>query len=269
MNPAPILVFDSGLGGLSVHAEIVKALPHKQIIYCADNVGFPYGDWQEDKLEFRIKKLLVNLNQRFQPQAIVIACNTATVIALDLVRTQLDVPIVGTVPAIKVAAEQSVSRMFSVLATPVTIGREYTRDLIAKFASSCEVTLVGSANLARLAERYIQDGEVSHDAVLAEIAPAFVEAAQGRTDHIVLGCTHFPLLTDIMMKVAPWPVAFIDPAPAIARRLVVILGEDVEQDSDVPEHKFFSTAPMSAPTLKAVKMMGHFKSAETLGRNTV
>ncbi|MBL4756679.1 MAG: glutamate racemase [Rhizobiales bacterium] len=269
MISAPILVFDSGLGGLSVYAEIVRALPHEQIVYCADNAGFPYGDWQEDELATRIKNLLAELNQKFQPRAIVIACNTATVIALDLVRAQLDVPIVGTVPAIKVAAEQSVSRMFSVLATPVTIGREYTRDLISKFASSCDVTLVGSANLARLAERYIQDNEVSHEAVLAEIAPAFVETDQGRTDHIVLGCTHFPLLTDIMTKIAPWPVVFIDPAPAIARRLAAVLPEDDKQGSGTPTHIFVSTAPMSKSSLKAVKQMGHFESAEMLRINSV
>lgn len=215
---APILVFDSGIGGLTVLRELRTHMPDRRFVYVADDAGFPYGDWQEDELRARIVALFRDLVPRYAPQLAVIACNTASTLVLEDLRAAFDIPFVGTVPAIKPAAERTRSGLISVLATPGTVRRDYTRDLIGRFAGHCAVRLVGSSELARLAEQSILDGEVSSDAIAAEIAPCFVEDGGRRTDIVVLACTHYPLIANHFRQLAPWPVDWLDPAEAIARR---------------------------------------------------
>ena len=219
-----LLVFDSGIGGLSVAREIRRALPGVTIDYVADDAGFPYGDWEEGALTDRVVALVGDLVERHAPDAVVIACNTASTLVLPPLRARHQIPIVGTVPAIKPAAEQTRSGRISVLATAGTIRRDYTHELIRKFAGNCSVTLVGSARLAPLAEAHMRGEPIDEAAVLAEIAPAFVSGEGARTDAIVLACTHYPFLAETFARLAPWPVAWIDPAPAIARRAAVVLG---------------------------------------------
>jgi glutamate racemase len=129
---------------------------------------------------------------------------------------------VGTVPAIKPAAEQSRSGLISVLATPATVRRDYTRRLIATFAAHCDLNLVGSRHLARLAEAHVQGTPYDNDAIRTEIAPCFIEKASRRTDIVVLACTHYPFLTTLFEQLAPWPVTWLDPAPAIARHVLTV-----------------------------------------------
>jgi glutamate racemase len=157
---------------------------------------------------------------------VVIACNTASTLVLPPLRATFHLPFIGTVPAIKPAAERTKSNLVSVLATYGTMQRDYTRELIAKYAGACHVRLVGSANLAPLAEAYVRGEPLADAAILAEIAPAFVEQEGQRTDMIVLACTHYPFLIERMKQVAPWPVEWVDPAPAIARRVLAVMGED-------------------------------------------
>jgi glutamate racemase len=161
------------------------------------------------------------------PDLVVIACNTMSVSVMAHLRTAYTVPFVGTVPAIKPACAASKTKRISVLGTKATVKREYTRALIRDFSQGCEVTLVGSAELAALAETALRGGVVSDDAILAELSPCFVggEDASRRTDTIVLACTHYPLLLDRLDRLAPWPVDWIDPAPAIARRAANLLSE--------------------------------------------
>ena len=158
------------------------------------------------------------------PDAAVIACNTVSTLALPPLRARLTLPIIGTVPAIKPAAAQTKSGVVSVLATSATIQRDYTLDLIQNFAQSCDVHLVGSSKLAPLAERHMFGGIVNDPEVFSEIEPAFVEEGGRRTDTIVLACTHFPFLVEKFRRLAPWPVAWIDPAAAIARRVLDVVG---------------------------------------------
>lgn len=219
-----LLVFDSGVGGLSVAAEIRRVLPSADMIYVADDAGFPYGAWEEGPLTDRVVGVVGGLIARFAPDAVVIACNTASTLVLPPLRQRHAIPFVGTVPAVKPAAERTKSGVVSVLATPGTMRRDYTRQLIASFASACHVRLVGSPALAPLAEAHMRGETVADEAILAEIAPAFVEMDGRRTDHIVLGCTHYPFLLDRFRRLAPWPVEWIDPAPAIARRVVAVAG---------------------------------------------
>jgi glutamate racemase len=220
-----LLVFDSGIGGLSVAREIGTQLPGAEMVYVADDVAFPYGDWADEALSEHVVGLIGRLIDRFAPDAVVIACNTASTLVLPPLRAQFHLPFVGTVPAIKPAAERTKSGLVSVLATYGTMQRDYTRELIAKFAGASHVRLVGSANLAPLAEAYMRGEPVANAAILADIAPAFLEQDERRTDMIVLACTHYPFLIERMKQVAPWPVEWVDPAPAIARRVLAVMGD--------------------------------------------
>lgn len=220
-----LLVFDSGIGGLSVAREIRAALPVADMVYVADDAAFPYGDWPEGELTTHIVGLLGGLIGRLRPSAVVIACNTASTLVLPPLRAKHMIPFIGTVPAVKPAAEITRTGLVSVLGTFGTMQREYTRALIRDHAADCNVRLVGSGNLAPLAEAYMRGEPVKDEAIWAEIEPAFVERDGQRTDVIVLACTHYPFLADHFRRLAPWPVTWIDPAPAIARRVVSVVGK--------------------------------------------
>jgi glutamate racemase len=218
-----IVVFDSGLGGLTVYREIAAVRPSANFIYVADDAAFPYGGMDEQKLLERLVTLIGELIATHQPDLIVIACNTASTIALPALRKNFTVPFVGTVPAIKPACAGSITKRVSVLGTEATVAREYTRALIRDYAGDCQVTLVGSKNLAAYAEAELAGAPAADAAITAEIAPCFC-GGTARTDTIVLACTHYPLIIERLKRLAPWPVNFIDPAPAIARRVVDLLG---------------------------------------------
>src|SRR5690349_11322567 len=211
-----ILVFDSGLGGLTVYREIAAVRPDADFIYLADDAAFPYGAMAEPALIARVTALLDEAIAIHKPDLVVIACNTASTIALPELRKTFTVPFVGTVPAIKPACAASQTRRVAVLGTEATVKREYTMGLIRDFAQGCDVTLVGSARLAPLAEAALRAEPVDDAAIAAELAPCFVDDGTRRTDTVVLACTHFPLLLERLERLAPWPVAWVDPAPALA-----------------------------------------------------
>jgi glutamate racemase len=221
-----ILVFDSGLGGLTVLREVVRARPDAHYVYVGDDAFFPYGQRSEEAVIGRVVPLMGELIDAHAPDLIVIACNTASTMTLAALRARYRVPFVGTVPAIKPACAASKTKRVSVLGTSGTVRLEYTRALIRDFAGGCDVNLVGSVHLASLAETALGGGEVADAAIRAEIAPCFVagDGDHDRTDAVVLACTHYPLLLDRLIRLAPWPVDWIDPAPAIARRVVTLLG---------------------------------------------
>jgi glutamate racemase len=225
VSAAPtILVFDSGLGGLTVLREVVGARPDAHYVYVADDAFFPYGHHGEDQIIARVVPLIGELIAAHAPDLVVIACNTASTLVMSHLREAYRLPFVGTVPAIKPACASSKTKRVSVLGTRGTVQREYTRALIRDFSGGCEVTLVGSADLASLAEAALSGEEVNDDAIFAELAPCFVgDNERARTDTIVLACTHYPLLMDRLVRLAPWPVDWIDPAPAIARRVADLL----------------------------------------------
>jgi glutamate racemase len=242
-----ILVFDSGLGGLTVLRQIVEARPDLYCIYVADDAFFPYGHHGEDALAGRVVPLIGELIAQHDPRLVVIACNTASTLLMTHLRARYTVPFVGTVPAIKPACASSKTRRVSVLGTRGTVKREYTQRLINEFGQGCEVTLVGAANLPSLAEAAFRGEQVSDADIEAEIAPCFMNGA-ARTDTVVLACTHFPLLLDRLTRLAPWPVDWIDPAPAIARRVSDLIGPGDGQPAALPRMHFTSgrTAPPAA-----------------------
>lgn len=218
-----ILVFDSGLGGLTVFREIIKLRPGPRYVYVADDAYFPYGQHTEDEIVARVVPLIGELIAEHRPELVVIACNTASTLVMTHLREAYSVPFVGTVPAIKPACASSKTKRVSVLGTRGTVKREYTKKLIADFSQGCDVTLVGAENLASLAEAALRGERVNDEAIAAEIAPCF-KNGDARTDTVVLACTHYPLLIDQMVALAPWGVDWIDPAPAIARRVGDLLG---------------------------------------------
>ena len=234
-RPPTILVFDSGLGGLTVFAEVVRARPDARFIYAADDAGFPYGRLSEETLVARVLAVMERLIVRHAPDLVVVACNTASTLVLGPLRQRFGIPFVGTVPAIKPAAQASRSKRITVLATPGTVARDYTRDLIETYAAGCQVTLVGARRLAALAEAQLAGAPPVDADLLAELEPCFVADEGGRTDVVTLGCTHYPLLLERLRSLAPWPVTWLDPAPAIARRVVQLLGEPARSPADESE----------------------------------
>lgn len=246
-----LAVFDSGLGGLSVVREIWRELPQADLLYLADTAVFPYGALAPDALVERVVRLMDGFVAAHAPAAVVIACNTASTLVLPPLRARFALPFVGTVPAIKPAAAESRSRLVSVLATPGTVRRDYTRDLIATHGQDCRFTLVGAPDLAGLVEADLSGTPVDDERIAAEIAPCFVEEEGGRrTDTVVLACTHYPLILDRLEALAPWPVAWIDPAPAIARRARAVT-EGLAGDDPRSPDRVFATGPLPHAALLA------------------
>jgi glutamate racemase len=256
-EPVTVLLFDSGLGGLTVFREVKAARPGARFIYLADDVGFPYGDLVEDKLVARVIDVLGKAIADHKPDIVVVACNTASTLALAQLRARFSVPFVGTVPAIKPACAQSTSKRVTVLGTQATVGREYTKALIREFAAGCDVHLVGSPRLAAYAEAELASKAVDDAAIKAEIAGCFIDADARRTDTIVLACTHYPLLLERFRANAPWHVDWLDPAPAIARRVADLLRERQSMSSHNSQTIEFTSGRAPSPSLaRALTLFG-------------
>lgn len=245
-----VLVFDSGIGGLTVAREIEALLPGAVVDYAADTGFFPYGDKSDDALRTRLPLVASVLTEAARPDVFVIACNTASTLALSEVRAALSIPVVGTVPAIKPAAQASASGVIGLLATPGTIRRAYTDQLIADFASDVEVIKHGSIELVRLAERFASGEAVPDEEVRAAQAPLFEGEAGARMDTVVLACTHFPLLRDQLIATAPRPVAYIDSGEAIARQTARILKAGAREAA--PRRAYITSAVEEAGATPAV-----------------
>ncbi|WP_448501752.1 glutamate racemase [Sphingomonas sp.] len=215
----PLLFFDSGVGGLSVLAPTRALLPRAPIVYAADAAGYPYGVRSEADIAARVPALLGRLVERYRPRMIVIACNTASTIALAAVRSALDVPVVGTVPAIKPAALVSATRTIGVLGTPATVRQPYVDDLAARFAADCHVLRHGSSELVALAEAELRGDAGSDSAYRAVLSGLFDRPGGDAIDVVVNACTHFPLVAHRLAAVAPRAIRFIDGGEGIARRI--------------------------------------------------
>jgi len=251
---APILFFDSGVGGLSVLAPTRKLLPNAPIVYAADSAGFPYGKRSEAEIASRVPALLGRLVERFHPRLAVIACNTASTIALDHVRSALDLPVVGTVPAIKPAAEMSKSRVIGVLGTQATVRQPYVDDLAQRFAPDCTIIRHGSPELVDLAEAKLAGENVGVGDVASAIQPMFDAPAGDRIDTVVLACTHFPLLEEELRAAFP-AIAYVDGGNGIARRIAHLTREQPwpAQPSDA---LMLFTGRTRAPSLASLAEFG-------------
>ena len=226
----PVLVFDSGVGGLSVVAALRRHLPDTALANCCDNAMLPYGTRPDPWLVERIVAVCEAAVNRTGADTLVVACNTASTLALEALRERLDVPVVGTVPAIKPAAQASRSGHLALLATSATVARPYTQRLIDSYAPHCQVEKVAADALVAEAERAIQ-GHAIDPAVVRQALAALVEDA--RIDTVVLGCTHFPLLRRWLDEAMPRAVTWVDSGDAIARRTAqVAVGPDARKGLD-------------------------------------
>ena len=260
----PILFFDSGVGGLSVVEPTRALLPHAPIVYAADSAGFPYGVRTEAEIAGRVPALLGRLVERYRPRLVVIACNTASVVALPAVRAALDLPVVGTVPAIRPAAALSATRVIGVLGTEATVRQPYVDDLAARFASDCLVLRHGSAALVELAEGALAGVPPPSERIAAELAGLFGQPGGERIDVIVNACTHFPLLERDMAAVAPPSVRFVDGGPGIARRIAHLTDGQDWPDSPGADRLVFTRLETREGRIAAALSRRGFAAAEQL-----
>lgn len=239
MTPAPrILVFDSGVGGLSILDALRQELSGCEFIYASDNAAFPYGVKSQDFLIERVDAVLKRLITEVEPDIIVVACNTASTVVLPSIRDHFKAPVVGVVPAIKPAVALSRTGLIGLLGTPGTVNRDYTQALINEFASDCRIVKVGSSRLVEIAEQALRGSSPDKSELEEILAPLF---AADKLDTIVLACTHFPLIVQDLKNASPRRVNWIDSGEAIARRVASLIAQH-------PVHQQLSNKT-SAPVL--------------------
>jgi glutamate racemase len=252
---APILMFDSGVGGLSVLAALRRVLPQAPVIYVADNAGLPYGAKTEAQIAARVSGLLGRMTERLRPRLVCIACNTASTIALDAVRDVLEVPIVGTVPAIKPAAAMTRTGVIGLLGTAATIRQGYVDRLEAQFAAGKTLLRHGAPDLVTAAEARLRGAEVDPTAAIEAAAALRAMPGGEAIDTVVLACTHFPLIAGELAEAFGPDVRFIDGADGIARR-VEFLTQGQEFIRSEPDLALFTgddpDLARLAPSLRAV-----------------
>ncbi len=221
-----ILVFDSGVGGLSVYREVKKLIPNAHYIYAFDNEAFPYGEKSEAFIIDRVYQIVKAIAVKHPLTITIIACNTASTVSLPNLRANFKFPVVGVVPAIKPATKLTRNGVVGLLATKGTVNREYTKELIERFATDCKVVSLGSAELVQLAERKLHGETLPLDEVAQTVRP-WLRMSEP-PDTVILGCTHFPLLIEELEKVLPDGTRFIDSGSAIARRTVWLINNQAE-----------------------------------------
>ena len=262
MKPSA-LIFDSGVGGLSILQEVRQLLPGLTVHYLMDNAAFPYGLKADGVLIQRVQDVCDTAVAELQPDLLVIACNTASTLTLPFLRQRLSIPVVGVVPAIKTAAAQPGCRRVGLLATPATVNRSYTDRLIAEFASHCDVVRFGSSELVRWAEEYLASGE-QPEALYNHLNPWL--SGNNAPDHVVLGCTHFPLLRAELERL--WPqISWIDSGSAIARRVASLLPAAGRQQQPAPIGCYWTDSHLPAPAgaLRFLEKLGTVSRTECLG----
>lgn len=230
-----VLIFDSGVGGLSVFQEIKNLLPMLNYYYVFDNEAYPYGELSQETLIARVNALVIKMTQQFAIDLVVIACNTASTIVLPSLRSALAVPVVGVVPAIKPASLLA-SRAVGLIATPATVTRQYTHDLIRDFVKEKEVELLGSTRLVDIAEEKLRGRRID----LQELSD-ILQPMRNKVDVAVLGCTHFPLIKEEIQQVLGEEIALVDSGQAIARRVQALLPA-LEAWQNNQTWRIFSTA---------------------------
>ena len=253
----PIVIMDSGVGGLTIFDAIQQRLPSWPLVYFLDNEGFPYGEKSEPVVIQRICRYAKQLYDKCHPALLVVACNTASTLVLPALRKILPIPVVGVIPAIKPAASLSANKCIGLLATPGTVKRTYVKELIATHAPTCHVACIGSSELVLMAESRFKGEEVSIDKIATILQP-FLQLASP-PDYIVLGCTHFPLLTNEFYQcLSHLPeVTLVDPSQAIAKHVASLSTQLSTQlprtekchehdplQQHLPVHGIFTSAPL-------------------------
>lgn len=249
-----VLVFDSGVGGLSVFDAITAAGFGFELDYACDNAWLPYGLKSDEQLRARVPALLARLAEQWTPEAVVVACNTASTIALEQVRAALTIPVVGVVPPVKPAAAMTQTGVIGLLATPATVQRAYTDDLVARFADGKRVIRFGSSALVEAAERKLRGEDPGQSAIAEAVEGLFSAPGGNEIDVVALACTHFPLLAVELAAAAPRQCLWMDSGAAIARRLAHVL--DAEQGASRVQRAAFTSGDSARASLRAFEMRG-------------
>lgn len=239
MNNFPIGIFDSGLGGLSVLSEIQKKLPKESIIYLADKKNCPLGNkTQKEIRDLTVSALRWLLNNHVK--LIIIACNTVSTVGIEYYRKLFqNIEIVGVVPAVKSAVLATKNKSIGIYSTKTTSHSPYLKKLIATFCEGIKVTNLGSGKLAELIEKGILNGPKMN----GELSKYMAIFQRNQIDTLVLGCTHYPLIADVIAKYFNYKVKLIDSGEAIARRVTSILIEKrMAKSRGVVTEKYFTTA---------------------------
>ncbi|TNE41484.1 MAG: glutamate racemase [Sphingomonadales bacterium] len=251
---APVLFFDSGVGGLSILEPARRLLPAMPVVYAADRAGFPYGTKSEAEIAARVPALLGRLVERYRPRIAVIACNTASTIALSAVRAALDIPVVGTVPAIKPAALSSKTRVIGVLGTEATVRQPYVDRLAAEHGADCLVLRHGSAALVSLAEAKLRGQPLDPDVARTALLGLIEQPGGDRLDRVVLACTHFPLVEEELRaaarEIGADSIQFLHGGDGIARRIAFLNGDHPWPDTPPPGIALFTRMDPDIEPLK-------------------
>ena len=258
-----IAVFDSGMGGLSVLSELQKLLPSFEYYYCLDNAFYPYGTKTEEELIQRLTTLLPVFVENCDARILVVACNTASTLALEAIRSVVKIPVVGVVPAIKPAANFSQTRVIGLLATEATVRRKYTDSLISDFAKDCELVRIGSRKLVEIAEAKMRGETISLSEIASEIAPFFDHE---KLDTIVLACTHFDHLKEEFEQLAPRSINWVSSAGAVAMRTKILAEELGLKELDKTENRLIGTqvSKLNLHTLSVLFKRYEFAFYQTL-----
>ncbi|MEL4016455.1 glutamate racemase [Dryocola clanedunensis] len=258
-----VLVFDSGVGGLSVYNEVRQLLPDLHYIYAFDNVAFPYGEKSEEFIVERVVDIVTAVQERYPLALAIIACNTASTVSLPALREKFAFPVVGVVPAIKPAARMTANGIVGLLATRGTVRRPYTHELVARFATECKIEMLGSAELVELAEAKLHGEPVSLEELRKILRPWL--RMKEPPDTVVLGCTHFPLLQEELLEVLPEGTRLIDSGAAIARRTAWLLEHEAPEALSKDENIAFCMAftPETAQLMPVLQRYG-FTTLEKL-----
>lgn len=258
-----VLVFDSGVGGLSVYDEMRRLLPDLHYIYAFDNVAFPYGEKSEAFIVERVVEIVTGVQRRYPLALAVIACNTASTVSLSVLREKFAFPVVGVVPAIKPAARLTANGLVGLLATRATVKGKYTQELVERFAKECQITMLGSAELVELAEAKLHGEPVSLDELRRILRPWL--RMPEPPDTVVLGCTHFPLLQEELKQVLPQGTRLLDSGAAIARRTAWLLENEAPgaKSQDASIAFCMAMTPETAQLLPVLRRYG-FESLEKL-----
>ncbi|EJD6500892.1 glutamate racemase [Providencia rettgeri] len=258
-----ILVFDSGVGGLSVYREVKKMIPHAHYIYAFDNEAFPYGEKSEEFIIDRVYQIVNSIAAKHPLTIAIIACNTASTVSLPNLRAHFSFPVVGVVPAIKPATKLTRNGVVGLLATKGTVNREYTKELIDRFATDCKVISLGSAELVQLAERKLHGETLPLDEVAQTVRPWL--RMPEPPDTVILGCTHFPLLIEELEKVLPDGTRFIDSGSAIARRTAWLINNQAEtMNSDEDDFAYCLLMDANVKDFQPILELEGFKTLQKL-----
>lgn len=226
---AAIGIFDSGVGGLSVLRSIRRALPHEHLIYVADSGYAPYGDKSTEWIQARSQQIIDFLLSQ-GCKAIVIACNTASVVAATVLRSLYTLPIIAIEPAIKPAAQQSKNGIIALMATARTVASQQIENLCERYASGKQILLIPCPGLAELVEA----GQLEHSGIQQYLHKKLTPALEQKADTLILGCTHYPFLLP-QIRAITGPMHIIEPSQAVAaqvqRRLAHIQAHSVSGNS--------------------------------------